>query len=289
MNVIRFISLVLIAVTCAACSPMIGQPGYGAYQETRIPRRHESPRYDTVPARYYAATRIPGGGISFFVDKTVAYSDPSELPEDAILATQLPSGKWVINGGQVPNGIVTTTPPPVVYGRGYRPGTFAGLGAPFPGMSASLATIILADVDKGRNPCESTSQWKEVSVTGFLAGLATFALTGDPSIAAGLGLFSALGVSGNSQWNCELHKRFRWSLMATIDAGQPRCLDTLKQRRVNGKLDETLTRQCAVIEQKNFKRIDDAVATPAAASAPVRAIRETPVRLRDATPEKPPK
>ena len=187
---------------------------------------------------------------------------------------------------------MTTNRPPPVYGRTYQPGGVpAGLGAPFPGMSASLATLILEDVDKGKDPCAESTQRSDMTAFGFITGLATFAFTGDAGLGFGVGLLSSLGASDKSQWSCDLHKRFRWSLLATIDAGKPRCLETLSQRQVDGKLQETLTRQCAAIEEGNFKRIAKVEAAPTAlpASVPARTNRATPARLRDATPDKPPK
>ncbi|MFA9262490.1 MAG: hypothetical protein ACEQSB_04010 [Undibacterium sp.] len=292
MNVfIRLFSLVLVAAGFAGCSPMIGQPGYGGYPayQAPVPQRHQL-NVETFTPRYYTATLNPDR--TWSVNMAMPIAGTAALPAGVVPAYLGHNGFWVVNGAVQPKRLVVVSNVPAAFG-GYQTGVPAGLGiVPFSGMSAELASLILADIDKGENPCDASTQRRSVTAFGFITGLATFALTGDAGIGLGVGLLSSLGASNGSQWNCDLHRRFRWSLMATIEAGKPRCLETLQQRQTNGSgVQETLTRDCAAVEVKNFKRIGEMASLPLAAPAPASApmSRVMPARLRNAEPDRPPK
>lgn len=278
MNVIARLLFVLAIGSLAACTthPLIGYPGYGAPPAAASYQRHD---VETIPVGHYPLVLNP--------DRTWT-AQMGSPPEGASAIGYFGHDKmWrvSVDGGPfraVPDRMVVMNHPPRGFGTmaPYQ-GTYpVDLGiAPFPGVSAELAKLILADIDKGKDPCTSSEKRSSMTAFSFITGLATFALTGDAGIGLGVGLLSSLGASDRAQWTCDFHRRFRWSLMATIEAAKPRCLETLKQRQINGVLHETLTRDCAAIEEKVFKRIGEVQSptTPASAPAPL-APRPAPAR-----------
>lgn len=150
------------------------------------------------------------------------------------------------------------------------------------GMTPERAKDRIAELNQRYSQlCSGENRTKETAISAAIGAAAVGAIGAvtarkgerNEKFAQGAligGLGGAAVGSGGVVQTCQALYDERRQLQQVVDAGEPRCLDGLKQREVNGVLSTEKSRDCAAIEGKDFERIGQGrAAAPVASQRPV--------------------
>lgn len=266
-RIVLFALLVLFLSACAAPQPYLG----GGYSQ----------QYQPIPAGWANAyTPYMGmhGGRCYYH----GFVQPTPDVCRGIVVTNSPYG--LAPQSQVATGSTNSVVPQ--------------------GMTPERAKARIAELNQRyANLCSGENRTKEAGIGAAIGAVAVGAIgavtarKGERSekfvqgaVVGGIG-GAAVG-SGSVVQTCQALYDERHQLQQIADAGEPRCLDGLKQREVNGVLTTEKSRDCAAIEGKDFTRIGQGAqigrTVPPSATRP-QSGRTPGVVLGGPTDEKPPK